>query len=89
MVLFTKETMDSDKTVPVVTIPHMRFIGYPTRQGRTVSIQGSWEPERSVYVINTVGIPVDEALDDIVTKTRNVVIHMECNVQESLVKSLG
>ena len=26
-----------------------------------------------------VGVPVEEALDDILTKVRNVVIHMECD----------
>ena len=29
VVLFTKENMDSDKPVPVVNIPPVRFIGGP------------------------------------------------------------
>ena len=77
MVLFTKENMVSDKPVPLVILPPVRFIGGPTRQVRTGRIQGSWDPERSIYVITTVWIPVEEALDDIGMKTRNVVMYME------------
>ena len=77
MVLFTEDNMDADKPIPVVIIPPERFIGIPTRQGITGSIQGSWDPEISVAVITTVGITVEEALDDIGMKTRNLVIHIE------------
>ena len=35
------------------------------------------------------GVPVEEALDDIGTKYRNVVIHMDCDVEEYWVRSLG
>ena len=76
MVLFTKDNMGADKPVPVVILPPVRFIGGPTRQGRTGSIHVYWDPERSVSVITTVGIPVEEDLDDIGMKTRNLVIHM-------------
>ena len=89
MVLFTKENMYIDKPIPVVNIPNVRFIGGPTRQGRTGGIQGGWDPERSVAVINTVGVPVEEALADILMKARNVVINMECDGEASWVKSLG
>ena len=81
--------MDADKPVPVVILPPVRFIGGPTRQGRTGSIHVSSDPEISVAVITTVGIPVEEALADIGMKTRNVVIHMECDVEASWVKLLG
>ena len=87
MVLLTNNNMGADKPVPVVILPHVSFIGVPTRHGITGSIQGSWEPEISVSVITTVGIL--EALDDIGTKTRNMVIHMECDGEASWVKSLG
>ena len=45
VVIFTKENMDADKFVPVVNILPVRFIGGPTRQVRTGSIQGSWDIE--------------------------------------------
>ena len=31
VVLFTEESIDADKTVPVVNLPPMRFIGGPTK----------------------------------------------------------
>ena len=89
VVLFKKENMDTDEPVPVAILPPMRFIGGHTRQGRTGSIQVSWDPERSVAVITTVGIPVEEAFPDIGIKNRNVVIHMECDGEASWVKLLG
>ena len=88
MVISTKENMVSDKSVPVVIIPPVRFISGFKRQGRTGSIQGYWYPEISVAVITTVGITVEEALADIGMKTRNLVIHMECDGEASWVKSL-
>ena len=42
VVLSTKYHLYADKPVPVVIIPRERFIGGPTRQGRTGSIQGYW-----------------------------------------------
>ena len=57
--------MDADKPVPVENLPPVRFIGDPTGQGRTVRVQGSCEAEREVAVITMVGVPVEEALDDI------------------------
>ena len=89
MVLFTKENMDVDKPVPVVILPPVRFIGAHTRQVITGSIQVSWDAEISVAVITTVGIIAEEALADIGMKTRNVVIHMECDGEASWLKPLG
>ena len=79
MVLFKKDHIDSDIPGPVVILPPVRFIGAPRRQGRTGIIQGSWDPEISLSVITTVWIPVEEALVDIGMKTKNLVIHMECD----------
>ena len=62
VVLSTKENMNTYKPVTVVIIPPVRFIAAPKRQGITGSIHGSWDPERPVAVINTVGIPVEEAM---------------------------
>ena len=79
VVIFTKYNMDADKPVTVVNLPPVMFKGSFTRQARNGIIQGSWDPERSVAVITMVGIPVDEVLHDIGTKSRNVVIHIDCD----------
>ena len=68
--------MDADKPVPVVNLSPVKCIGVPTNQGITVNIQGSWCPEILVAVITTVGVPVEEALDDIGRNSINVVIHL-------------
>ena len=60
MVLLKEDNMDADKPVPVVNIPHVRFIGGPTSDGITGRIQISWDPEKSVSVINTSRVTVDE-----------------------------
>ena len=44
VVLFTKENMGAEKSVPVVIIPPVRFIVGTTRHGITGNIQGSWDP---------------------------------------------
>ena len=87
--IFTKEIVDADKPSPVVNIPPVRFIVGPIKQGRTCNIKGVCDLEISVSVISAVGIPVEEDLDDIGMKTRNVVIHMECDGEVSWVKYLG
>ena len=48
-----------DKPVPVVNLPHVRFIGGPTNQGITGNIEGAWDPEISVAVIITMGVTVE------------------------------
>ena len=65
--------MNADKPVPVVNIPPVKCIGHQVITG---NIQGSWYPEISVAVITTVGVPVEEALADIVMNSINVVIHL-------------
>ena len=67
----------------------MRFIGGPKIQGRTRSIQVSWDPETLLSVITNSGILVEKDLADIVMKNRNVVNHMDCDGDASWVKSLG
>ena len=89
MVLFTKENIDADKPIPVVILPLVKFIGGTTMHGRTGIIKGSREPEISVDVITTVGITVEEALDDIGMKTINVVIRIEFDGESSWVKLIG
>ena len=79
MVLFTKESMDADKPGIVVNLSTLRFIGDPKKQGITVNIKVAWYLERSVDVINKVGLPVEEYLDRIGMKSRKVVILMECD----------
>ena len=89
MVPFTKEIVDEDKPVPMENIPLVRFIRSTTNQIRIVNIQGAWDPERSVAVIATMGITVEEALANIVMTYRNMVINMEYDRKESWARSLG
>ena len=79
MVLFTKYNMDADEPVPEINFPPVGFIVGPTRHGRTGRTQVSWDTERLVVMITTVGVLVEEYLDDIGMKTRKLVIHMECD----------
>ena len=51
--------------------------------------QGAWDPEISVSVITMLGVPAKKDLSDIGMKSRNVVIHMEWDVEETWVKLLG
>ena len=60
----------------VENIPPMRLIG------------GTTNKEILVAVINTVGLPVEEALDDIGMKSKKVGIHTECDIEASWVRSL-
>ena len=59
VVLFTKENMDANSPVPLVNLPHVRFIGGPSNQGRTFNIQGVWDPDISVAVVTAVVVPVE------------------------------
>ena len=52
------------------------FIGGPTRQGITGSIKVDWDTE-ILAVITKVGVTVEEALDEIVMKSINVVFNIE------------
>ena len=86
VVLFTKDNMDEDKNDPVVNLPPMRFLGYPTMNITTGNIQGAWYTKILVSVTTTVGAPVEEALADIGMKSQKVVIHMECYGEASWVR---
>ena len=81
--------MDGDKPVPVIVLPSVRYIGGPIMQVITGIIQGLWDPEISVAVITTAGIPLEDSLAGIGMKTRNLVIHMEFDGEAYWVKSLG
>ena len=88
MFIFRKKSMDVDKPVPVVNISPLSFIGDPENQGRTVNIQGAWDPEISVAVINTVGVPVEKSLGDTGINSRKVVICIMYVSKASWVSSL-
>ena len=62
VVIFTKESIDADKPVTVVNIPPVRYICGPSKQGITGNIQGALDPVRSVSVVTSVNVPVEEAL---------------------------
>ena len=89
VVIFAKENMDSYKPVTVVNISHVRFIGGPTSQVIIGNKQVVWDPEISVAVITTVGVPVEEAFSGIGMNSRKVVFRMECNVKSSWLRSIG
>ena len=80
--------MDADKPVPVVDIIPTRYIGGPSKRGRTGNIQGSWDPHVSIPVVMTLGVPVVEALFDIVMNYRRAVISLECDCEEEPIKLL-
>ena len=58
MVIFKIENMDENKPVPVVNLPTVRFIGAPPKQGIIDTIQGERDPDRSVSLVTSVGVPV-------------------------------
>ena len=62
MVIFTKEGTYADKPVTVVNIPPVRYICGPSKQGIKSNIQGALDPDRSVSVVTSVDVPVEEAL---------------------------
>ena len=70
MVLFTKYGMDEHNPVPVVNIPPVRFIGGPKEQKINGNIYGAWYTDILVSMITTVGVPVEEALLDIIINPR-------------------
>ena len=83
VVLFTKESMDADKPVPVAKFPPVRFIDVPIKQVRTGNVQGDWCLEISVAAITTAGVPVEEALVGILMKSIKLVINLECDGKAS------
>ena len=68
----------------MVNLPPVRFIGSPENQGGIEKLQVAWDPEILIAVINRLSVPVEEALDDIVMRSRNVVVHMVCDGKASL-----
>ena len=89
MVLFTKESMDADKPVPLVNLSPVSFIGSPTNQEIKDNIQGYWDPETLVAFIATVGVPIEKALPYIIINFRRVVMHLERDCEEAWIKSVG
>ena len=45
VVIFTKNSMELDKTILVVNLPPLSFLGCFTTQGITYNMWGSWDPE--------------------------------------------
>ena len=78
--------MDTEKLIPVVNLPPMRFLGSPTMNITTGNIKGAWYTKILVSVTTTVGAPVEVALADIGMKSQKVVIHMECYGKASWVR---
>ena len=76
VVLSTKDILDVEKPILVVNITPLNFSGGTTKQGRTGNIQGACDPYRSVVVVTSVVITVEEAFMDIVINSRRAVIHL-------------
>ena len=74
MVLSTKENIDAYEPILIVNLPPVIFIVIPKKQVITDNIQRAWYPNRSVAVVTYVGVPVEEALSEIVMNTRRAVI---------------
>ena len=75
--------MYADKSIFVVFLPPLKFVGVSTNQGRTGKIQGSWDLDRSVAVLTAVGVPVDYVFLDIGVNVRRAVICLECDCEEA------
>ena len=69
-------------------IPPFNSAGGHTKKVITVNMQVSWDPDISVSVVVDVGVPVDEDLLDIVMNARILVIFLECDCEQALIKSL-
>ena len=48
----------------------------------------AWDLDRSLAVVTAVGVPVDEALEDIVRNARREVINLECDCEEDWLNPL-
>ena len=89
MILFTKESMDEDKPVPVINILPVNFTGGPINQGITGNTKVTRDQEISVSVITMVVVPVEEDFYGIIIKYRKVSICMECDGKASWVRLQG
>ena len=69
VVLFTKYILDAYRPILVGNIPPLKFVGGPTKQVRSVNIQGSWDLDTSIAVVTAAGVPLEEALSDIRTNS--------------------
>ena len=50
VVLFTKESLDTDKPILVIILPPLKFTENTTKQGGTGNIKEAWDPDRSVKI---------------------------------------
>ena len=76
MVLFTKYSMDADKTIALRNLLPLRYVFRPTKKGRTCNMQGYWDPHISVAVVMELGVIVEEALSDIIMNATRAVDHL-------------
>ena len=51
-------------------------------------MDNAWDLDRSVAVVTAVGVPVDEALEDIGRNARREVIHLKCDYEEDWLNPL-
>ena len=76
VVLFTIEILYAYKHILVGNIPPLKLAGGSKSQGRTSNIQVDWDPNRSVTVVTSVYVSVEEALTYIGMDARKTVIRL-------------
>ena len=52
VVIFTRDSMDTDKPISVVNIPPLGFVGGPTNNLIRGNMQVYWDPEIPVSAVN-------------------------------------
>ena len=60
VVLLTKDSLYSDKPILVRNIPPLNLSGGTANQGRTGNTEVYLDPDRSVAVVTTVVVPVED-----------------------------
>ena len=87
--IFTKDIVETGKSITLVNIPSLNFLGVPKKYVIIGNIKVDRYPKLLAVVINTVGVPVEYSLSDIVMNFIKLVIHIECGGETSLLRSLG
>ena len=62
--IFTKDIVETGKSITLVNIPSLNFLGVPKKYVIIGNIKVAWDEDRSVAVVKDIGVPVEEALAD-------------------------
>ena len=77
MLLFTKDSMDTEIPMIVRNIPPLSFLGTTTKKVITGNMKVAWDPEILVEVVTEVGVTSVESLSDIGINAINEVVGLE------------